>query len=308
MKDFKINPWIITAIIFICGGVFLYFKIADYGFSFFVIFPIAAGFSLGNLTYNQQKKAQLISVGIGLIISLVFLAIVGIEGLVCVAMALPLIAILMVIGFWISSQYRKYINKNYNNNNKGPGQLNTVFIPLIILVISNWMENVFIPDNKLILVSNSIVLPYSCDEVFDGVKAMDKLDGEKPWLLQLGLPTPYKCELEDNRVGAKRICLFENGRIVAEVTEFKRGEILRMKVNEYNLTGNQWFKFKDAEYTFKGNGKETILTRTTSYESTLRPRFYWKALEIYGIEQEHKFVLQSLKKNLDEKYESSHRK
>lgn len=301
MDDFKINPWIVTAITFICGGVLLYFKVADYGFSFFVIFPIAAGFSIGNLTSNQKKRATLISIGIGLLISLAFLTIVGIEGFVCVLMALPLIAILMVIGFWIAIQFRKYVNKN----NKGPRQLNIVLIPLIILVVSNWIENSFIPGNKLIVVSNSIVLPYSCDTVFDGVKAMDKLDGEKPWLLKLGLPSPYKCELEENRVGAKRICLFDNGRIVAEVTEFKRGKILRMKVNEYTLTGNQWFKFKDAEYTFKGNGMETILTRTTSYESTLRPRFYWTNLEIYGIAQEHKFVLESLKKNLAEKYNSS---
>ena len=42
---------------------------------------------------------------------------------------------------------------------------------------------------------------------------MDKLDADKPIGLMLGLPSPYKCELEADSIGARRNCLFANGKI-----------------------------------------------------------------------------------------------
>lgn len=295
MKKVKLTPWLITAIILLAGGVLLYFKIADYGFSFFMIFPIAVGFSIGTLSSSQKKTTLWASLLFGLLIALVLLVVLGIEGFVCVLLAIPLIALLMLLGLWLSRRYKKLVEKRMP-----PNQLNIIIFPLLILIVANFFENLLIAENKTITVSNSIVLPYSAEVVFDAVKSMDKLDAEKPFLLKLGLPSPYKCELEENKIGAKRVCLFENGRIVAEVTEFKRGEILKMEVKEYDLLGMQWFKFKDAEYTFEKDKSTTKLTRTTSYKSTIQPRLYWQLLEVYGIEQEHQFVLQSLKKNLQE--------
>jgi hypothetical protein len=295
MKNFTLYSWIITAVVIVLGGVLLYFRLADYGFSFFVIFPTAVGFSIGTLGAKERKNAGMISLIGGLLVALLWLIIGGIEGWICVVMAVPLLALLMAIGYWIARLVvKKFITP-------GPAStLKVIIIPLVVLVASNSIETFFQPDDKPITVTNSILLPYAAEIVFDGVKAMDKLDADKPFLLALGLPAPYKCELENNNVGAKRTCLFENGKIVAEITDYQKGKRLEMKVNEYNLTGSQWFLFHDAAYTFEDVSKQTKLTRTTTYQSSLRPRIYWQWFETYAIGQEHEFVLASLRKNLDE--------
>ena len=131
---------------------------------------------------------------------------------------------------------------------------------------------------------------------------MDKLDADKPIAMLLGLPAPYRCELEADTVGAKRNCLFKNGKIIAQITKYEKGKVLEMDVIDYTLTGRDWFQFVDATYTFEEKNNKTIITRTSSYKSILNPRIYWEPLEKWGIEQEHEFVLNSLKKNLKEKY------
>jgi hypothetical protein len=295
MKKFTLYSWIITAIIVLLGGVSLLFGLADYGFSFFIVFPFAAGFSIGTLGNETRKKAGLVSLIGGLMVALLWLIIGGIEGWICVVMALPLLALIMVIGYWIArSIVRRFFAEGTASTVK------VILIPVIILLVSNAIEVLLGSEHAAVTVTNSIILDYSPEVVFNGVKSMNKLDADKPWLLAIGLPAPYKCELESNSIGAKRTCLFENGSIVAEITQYQPGSLLEMKVNEYNLTGNRWFVFHNAAYTFEQQAGKTKITRTTSYHSTLKPRIYWQWLETYAIEQEHQFVLESLRKNLSE--------
>jgi hypothetical protein len=57
--------------------------------------------------------------------------------------------------------------------------------------------------------------------------------------------------------------------------------------------------FKDAIYTFRPEESGTLITRTTTYYSELKPRFYWRLCEYHSIESEHCYVLNDLKKRLE---------
>ncbi|MFN4257084.1 MAG: polyketide cyclase, partial [Saprospiraceae bacterium] len=177
-------------------------------------------------------------------------------------------------------------------------QLQTSLFPLLILLVFGKIEHWMTLPPEVASVTTRLEFPFSAEQVFDEVKAMDTLDAEKPLLLQVGLPTPYKCVLEADSVGAKRICVFPDGRIVSQLTEFDRPNSFKMNVLEYSLTGLRWFRFESASYALTQKGDTTQLSRTTSYSSTLKPRLYWQPLEIWAIEQEHRFVLESVKKNL----------
>jgi len=76
-----------------------------------------------------------------------------------------------------------------------------------------------------------------------------------------------------------------------------------MDVIDYQLTGRKWLGFKEAIYLFDklANGY-TKLSRITTYTSELYPRFYWRPLEEIGIEQEHQYVFDNLKKDLKKKF------
>jgi len=139
--------------------------------------------------------------------------------------------------------------------------------------------------------------------VFDAIKSVDTLDVSKSFLMQIGLPVPYKCILEAEEIGAERTCYFDGGLIKEKVTELERGKILRMVVIDYQLTGRKWLGFKEAIYLFdKVSDNKTKLTRITTYTSELRPRVYWQPLEEIGIQQEHDYVFRNLEKDLKEKY------
>lgn len=295
MNNFSKYSWLASALILLLGFLFLHFKMVDYGYTFFIIFPFSVGFSIGTL---DRKRWGLVAMISGVFIFFMLLLAGALEGFICVLMALPLFVGMTLIGHWIQ---KKLIKKELGNGKK----LMISMTPIILLLSINHIEQMILPEPKVITINNSIILNYPPEIVFEEVKQMEKLDAEKPIGLLLGLPSPYKCELEADTVGAMRYCHFDNGQIIAQITKFEKGKILQMDVIDYTLTGRDWFQFVDASYQFEVLNEETTqITRYSSYRSILNPRFYWAPLEAWGIEQEHQFVLASLKKNLKEKYDN----
>jgi len=292
MQNLTKYSWLFSAIVLIAGFLFLHFGLVNYGTTFFVVFPLAVGFSIG--THETLAERGWLSIGLALLIFFGFLLAGALEGLVCVAMALPIFMITRGIGYLIQRSRNRRKPKNLTDH------LINSLSPLVVLLVLNPVEQALMPEPGLVEIETSVLLPYDAALVFDQVKQMDKLDAEKPWGIWLGLPAPYRCILEADTIGAKRHCLFDNGSIIAEITRYEKGKVLEMDVVDYSLTGREWFHFVDATYTFERVEGQTKITRTSSYKSVLYPRLYWKPLEGWGIAQEHEFVLASLRKNLEE--------
>lgn len=289
--------WLIAVAVLLLGFLLLHFGLVDYGNTFFVVFPLAVGFSIGTHPTPAQRGGLLVA-----LIALIFFGFLlagQLEGLVCVAMALPIFLISMLCGYFALRFWRKHKEPRDKPRDISDHLVNS-FSPLFVLLLLNPVEQSLLPEPEVVEIETSVLLPYAPAIVFDQVKAMDKLDAEKPWGIWLGLPAPYRCILEADTIGAKRHCLFNNGSIIAEITRYEKGKVLEMDVVDYNLTGREWFRFVDATYTFQQEGSQTRITRTSSYRSVLQPRFYWEPMEKWGIEQEHQFVLASLRKNIDE--------
>ena len=64
------------------------------------------------------------------------------------------------------------------------------------------------------------------------------------------------------------------------------------------LPGNQWLTFSKAGYELTEEAGEIRVTRHTTIESRLWPRWYWEPIERLGVRSEHDFVLQSLSQKL----------
>ena len=249
------------------------------------------GFAIGTLVPRQRNQLYLL---LGVVIFMGLLLASALEGIVCVLMALPIFAGCV----WLGGRMQRLYRQKHENPDDTPPRLLTLLTPLLVLLVVGQVEKFVTAPPALVTVTTSVTLPYDARQVFEGVQQMDTLAAPRPWLLRLGLPTPYKCVLTAPRVGGRRTCLFNNGRIVAEITAYEPGQQLTMDVIEYTLTGRHWFHFQDARYTFQRQAGHTTITRTSSYRSQLRPRWYWQPLETYGIAQEHDFVLASLRQNL----------
>jgi hypothetical protein len=220
-----------------------------------------------------------------------FLIFTQIEALICVLMALPVLLGAIFIG-WAIGKYIRKVTKAKEH------KLNTSFLPFIIFIVANLFE-IFSGDSKIpAMVTSSVALDASKSAVYSAIIAVDTIRVNRNVLQRIGLPTPLKCILTEEKIGGLRICLFEEGKIVETITELKKDSLLRMDVTLCELGIGPWMKFEEDIYTIEGMGSKTKITRTTTYESNLKPRAYWQLIEKLTIGSEQDFVFKNLKKDL----------
>lgn len=290
-SDTSFKLAILLTLLFLgCGFGLLHYGLTVYGWAFFILLPIVIGISIGALPSIKWAYRGLT---VGFVLFLGFLLVGELEGFLCVLMASPIILSFIFLGSVIAYLYKR------SRELEGTTNLNAFITPLLFCIVFLLFENQYENSPKIIEAKTGIILPYSVDRVFDEIKSVGKMDASKSVLFWVGLPEPQRCVLEKEAVGAKRICYFEGGKIVEQVTEFEKGKVLKMDVIDYQLTGRSWLGFDEAIYTFEEMGpQKTRLTRITTYTSVLYPRMYWEPLEMWGIQAEHEYVFENLKKDL----------
>jgi hypothetical protein len=296
IKDQTIPAFISTILFLGLGMTLLEFGLIGYGVSFFVFLPFVLGIMLGSSFFKKMSQLGLIA---AFVFFISFLLMNELEGMICVLMSMPIVLAAMAIGAVIKSAYDKAKKKEDDRNN-----LKISLVPLALFTLLSIAEKQLTENNQAIVeVRSEILLPYSPMQVYETIKSVDTLDAEKPFLMKLDLPIPQKCILEEEKVGGLRTCYFEGGTITERITELEPGKLMRMDVIDYQLTGRKWLGFKEAIYRFDEHADgTTLMTRITTYTSELYPRFYWEPLEIMGIEQEHEYVFNNLRNDLQKKY------
>lgn len=261
-----------------------------YGYTLFICTPIAIGIALGN---NGSWRIGAIYSGIlGLISFLLLLILSGTEGLVCILFLTPVVVPVMIGGIIIGKGIYQWIFPKDNT------KIQAIVLPILIILLSAGIEHTVRVEDSLDIVTTTITLPSSPEEVFYALEKIDTLDAEKSILLVLGLPVPEKCVLDSATIGSFRTCYFKDGLIRQQLTDYSPGERLKMEIVENSLPGRPWITFEDALYEFKKVTEGTQLIRHTSYHSTLRPRIYWQWAEHLGIQAEHEYVFRDLERRL----------
>ena len=284
---------LLTTLLSSVGFALFHFGLIGYSYTFFILIPICIGYFLGlKLDWGISFVIALI---IGLVGFFYLLITAQLEWTFCIIILLPLFLPLILLGIWIGSLLKKDLSNRKTN------ALKASLYPLIVLLFSGTIEHFFSSKYEYAKVESIIYLHYDASTVYDFIKSVDTLEGEKSLLMNLGLSVPQKCILEKEEVGAKRICYFEGGSIEERVIDIKRGEFIKMKVTDYNLPGFKWLRFDDAIYLFDQEGYSTRLTRITTYQSQLKPRIYWEFWEKQAIEAQHEYVLNDLKRRLETK-------
>jgi hypothetical protein len=296
---------VITAIFLAIGILFLIMGWVDYSWVLFLLLPCTIGIAIGAL---PDQRWAMIGALITLVLTLIFLQLMGLSGFICVIMCLPVIIPFMFLGAVITHLIRRY--KMIQS-----GNVPILIMPLFLFMIAAPTDKYLNDDPmKAIEVRTEIVYPnYTPEQVYDAIKSVDTLDAAKPWLMHFDLPVPTKCILEKEEVGGIRTCYFKagnmsnrdfgGGTIREKITALERGKLLQMDVTDYNLIGRKWLGFKEAIYYFDKVGDHGCkLTRVTTYTSVLNPRIYWEPLEKLGIRQEHDYVFNNLTKDLKKKY------
>jgi hypothetical protein len=144
------------------------------------------------------------------------------------------------------------------------------------------------------VVTSTIRLDAAPDQVWKELRAFDRLSGEKPLLMYVGLPIPLRCSMEGSGLGAKRTCYFNDGFIEETITGWSPSNTMRLSIDRTNMPGRHWLEFETAQYNLRNDGDGTVLTRSTTILSNLYPAWYWRGFERWGVSSERRYIFSDL--------------
>lgn len=264
----------------------------DFGATLFVLSPFAAGVCMAFFMPESVRDLRGGRIGallITLVVALAGLVATGAEGLLCVALAFPLLFLSIFIGFWLGWLVRRRYLRGEKNSTLLKGLL--VLVSGLVVMGSDHAERAYHSSVEYETFVSRVTVPVSPDVAWRLVERMERLDGPRPLLLKLGLPVPNTCVLEGSGVGARRTCYFDQGYIAQQATRWDVPTAMDLKITGADLPGITWLSYVDASYRFTATASGTEIVRSTRIATRLYPRWYWRFFEERGVTAEHDFVL-----------------
>ena len=258
----------------------------------FFLLPFVTGFATALVT--QGKDLVLASLVIGVIICTAVLIATGAEGWVCVLMSAPLIAVGLTIGAFIGCLVRL-------SNRGGKTYMTLLMLALVPLFLmgANRVEEKSRRTLREETIATTLVTDAPRELVWNQLKTFDRIEGTKGVLMTIGLPVPVSCTMTGEGVGATRTCYFEEGRIEERVTEWNPPSTMKLEITAFDVPGRPWLSFKDASYELTSEGGRTIVTRKTTIVSRLSPAWYWRRMEQIGVQTEHEYLFEEIKRKIE---------
>ncbi len=285
----------ISAVLMVLGYYFVASERTTLGSAIFIAVPFVAGLTIGFLV-NNIKHIALSGLG-GCVFAMSFLLVMGLEGIFCALMAAPLAVAAMIVSGLLVYVLKIIFKKDEFNSGKHLTIL-LLLSPLLVAAVDK-AEEPRRSSPATATISDGILVDATIEQAWEALGRFDSMTGSKPFLLKAGaLPVPHRCTLEGEGKGSVRTCYFDKGTITQKVTAWQKPSRMEFEITGDTLPGNQWLTFSKAGYELTEEAGKTRVTRHTTIESRLWPRWYWEPIERLGVRSEHDFVLQSLDQKL----------
>jgi uncharacterized membrane protein YhaH (DUF805 family) len=281
--------------------------LGGYGVGLFIALPFSLGMisvlifnSAGTQTFRDCLSVAALSVVVpgGALLAM------GMEGLGCLAMALPLALPLALIGGSVAWSIR---------DGAGARQGMAAILVLMILYPPAVMcaEYVAAPDPPLLAVTTSIEVDAEPHIVWHHVVSFSELPEPTEWIFQTGIAYPVRASIDGVGPGAIRRCEFSTGPFIEPIEIWDQPRLLRFSVTQNPAPMVEWAPYKNIHPKHLDNflasrrgqflltslpGGRTRLEGTTWYVHNLWPAAYWQAWSDFIIHRIHQRVLVHIKK------------
>jgi Polyketide cyclase / dehydrase and lipid transport len=288
-------------------GVFVGAQLLQsYGFSLFVGAPFALGMiSVLLFGFSRPKPfgaCMLVAMAALLLAGAAVLA-VALEGLICLIMSSPIIAVLGFFGALVGYviQTRPWLSD----------QALTCSL-LMVLVLPSLMatESAQEPEPKVRAIDTEVIIDAPPAKVWPLVLSFPPLPEPDDWLFQTGIAYPKRARIDGAGVGAVRYCIFSTGTFVEPIDAWEPPSRLRFRVTEQPEPMLEWSPhaihpphLDHCLRSHKGQflleplpDGRTRLVGTTWYSNRMWPESYWNLWSDYIIHRIHARVLTHIKK------------
>ena len=260
------------------GGIAL-LKTGIYGLEIFVIAPWIIGAIASFIVRPQSGRA---AVGVGMLATLLgtcSLLAVGLEGLLCIVMALPLALPLGALGSWMV-----YMGDRSKAAASGSMAMFLLFTPAGLIWDVNAKPDIF-------PVHSSIEIAATPEQVWKHVVTFSDMPEPTEWYFQTGLAYPQRARIVGTGVGAIRYCEFSTGPFVEPIETWDEPRLLQFSVAKNPAPMHEWSPYaqvlpkhlhgylisKHGEFRLTPLGDHrTLLEGTTWYQHSLWPATYWR--------------------------------
>ncbi len=280
--------------------------LGNYGWGLFVGIPFFLGLS-STLIYSFHRPRSLgkcllvATIATGLLGATLFA--VAVEGVICLAMALPLALVLALFGSFIAWVLQK-------RPSFAPSTLNVVSLGFLLIPGLIILEHSLGEPAPLYQIKTSVVIKSSPENVWTNVVSFSQLPAPTEALFSTGISYPIRAEIRGRGVGAVRHCVFSTGPFVEPITTWDEPRLLAFDVTEQPRAMEELSLYNDLRpphldhYFVSRKGQfelkalpdgTTLLEGTTWYENRFWPAPYWHLWSNYIIHRIHTRVLTHIK-------------
>ncbi len=296
---------LLTALLAVGETLYSTSGLGNYGWGLFVGIPFFLGLN-STMIYGYHYPRSL---GRCLLVSLFSVGIVGaallliaVEGIICLAMALPLAIPIALFGGLIGYVIQR---RTYFTSTLRVASVVCLLVPGLIFV-----EYALGETPPLYEVKTSVVIKSDLQTVWTHVVTFSQLPPPTEAMFKTGIAYPIRAEMHGHGVGAERHCVFSTGAFVEPITVWDEPRLLAFGVSgqppameELSIYRNlhpphldNYFVAKRGQFELKPlPDGTTLLEGTTWYQNRYWPAPYWHLWSDHVIETIHKRVLLHIK-------------
>jgi hypothetical protein len=265
-------------LIILIGAGFALLHRGVYGFTIFFLFPVLLG-GLASWVFRPPTGARAAGLGaVTVMAALCSLLLMGWEGLICIAMALPLALPLGAFGGWLV----------YRARSSSLAAPNVAM--LLLLPPASIMWDVKAPP-PVYQVRSAIEIAATPEKVWKHVVTFSELPEPQEWYFRAGMTYPKRARIVGSGPGAIRNCEFSTGPFVEPIEIWNEPHLLRFRVTENPAPMHEWSPYAHVlpkhlhGYMISKQGQflltplannRTLLEGTTWYQHGLWPAEYWR--------------------------------
>lgn len=281
------------------------YRFKQYGLVLFTATPVALGFlSTAIIRFaGPQRFARCAGLAClsGFLLSLGFIGI-GSEGLICIAMAIPLGLPVILIGAGAA-----YFMFHRAHRPPAPA----IGVLLLVMGVAVLVESRGHRPAPRFERADSLIMNASPSDAWRAILTTENLPIPDDWVLRTGLACPRSARVVRPGVGGERVCTLSTGEYVEAIEIWEPEKRIRWKalstppplkeVNPFHrdispphLEG--FYEADAGEIVIERIGASTVnVTRRTWYRHNLYPAAYWKQWCDFGAARAHRFVLREWK-------------
>ena len=283
----------------------------NYGWGIFVAQPFMLGLLAAVIHAAPGPRSWGSCVGVGML-ALAFcgaaILAVALEGAVCLLMAAPLAAPLVLLGATIGYFLQQ---AHWNAAEQATRLYAAGWLALPLAFGAEWLEQ---PEPRLMAVTTAVVIAAPRAVVWQHVVTFAELPPPAELVFRSGIAYPLRATIAGRGVGAVRRCEFSTGPFVEPITAWDEPNRLAFDVIEQPHPMQEWspyralqtphlegfFRSRQGEFRLVAlaDGR-TRLEGTTWYTQRFWPAPYWQHWSDYLVHTIHQRVLEHIRQEAE---------